>query len=179
MTADDVVGRAREAVDASARRGGIPYALGQGGMTPSAPFPWTIRGLDCTGFTAWALGISRKHPDFGWINTDYLVKDGKSAGGLFTQVPEGDVGDILVWGGRMVGKRWRYGHAGVVVATEDGKPSRVAHCSSGNWSSRRNALLITPPDIFVRNKAIAVRFHEIKRPAPLPADYGCVEGAPV
>jgi hypothetical protein len=174
MTAEEVVERAREAVEAAARRGGIPYKLGQGGMTPSAPFPWTIRGLDCTGWTAWALGFSRNHPEFGWINSDSMVKDGKSDGGLFTQVPVGDIADVLVWGGKNVSGRWRYGHAGLVMETRNGRPSLVAHCSAGNASSKRNALLITGPQVFDRNGAIAVRCHDILRPAPVE-----IEGVPV
>lgn len=180
MTADEVVERAREAVEAAARRG-VQYKLGEGGMTPSAPFPWTIRGLDCTGWTAWALGISRHHKEFGWINTDSMVADGKSPGGLFTNVDYVLPADILVWGGKMVNKRWRYGHAGLVMAAQDGKPTLVAHCSASNWSNKRNALLITGPEVFLRNKAQAVRFHEIGRPepvsVPLAADHDCVAGA--
>lgn len=163
VTETEVLERVREAVAAAARNGGIKYALGQGGMTPSAPFPWTIRGLDCTGFTAWALGISRNHPEYGWINSDSMVNDGRLPGGLFTKVDKALPGDILVWGGKSVDGRWRHGHAGVVMSATGGKATRVAHCSSGNWSSQRNALLITGPAIFDRNAALIVRCHDITK----------------
>lgn len=167
MTADEVVERAREAVHAAARRGGIKYALGQGGMTPSAPFPWTIRGLDCTGFAAWSLGISRRDPRIagGWIESTAIVRDAKTRGGLFTKVDAAEPGDLLAYGDKRVpgtGKVTQ-GHVGLVVAAESGKPLLVAHCSVGNWSRRHNALLITTPEVFTRNGAIAVRFDEVTR----------------
>jgi cell wall-associated NlpC family hydrolase len=180
MTADEVIERALEAVSAADKRGGIPYALGQGGMTPSAPFPWTIRGLDCTGWCAWALGISRKDSRIpgGWIESTAIVADGNAPGGLFTRVDEALPGDLLVWGDSVVNGKKREGHAGLVIEALNGHPLRVAHCSKSNYSNTRNALLVTAPDIFARHGAVVVRFNELDAPAAKgrkrPADQECV-----
>lgn len=166
MTADEVVERAREAVLAARRNGGIRYALGQGGMTPSAPFPWTYRGLDCTGFAAWSLGISRKDSRIqgGWIESTAIVRDGLTRGGIFTVQTEPLPGDLLAYGDEKVGSRVRQGHVGVVLEVEGDRVTEVAHCSSGNFSSTNNALLITGPQIFDRRGAVVVRFDEIGQP---------------
>ena len=166
MTADEVVERAREAVYAAARIGGIKYALGQGGMTPSAPFPWSIRGLDCTGFIAWALGISRRDARIqgGWIESTAIVRDANTRGGLFTKVDAAEPGDILAYGDRKIsGGKIAHGHVGLVTEVEDGKVVEVVHCSAGNYGSTRNALLTTGPHVFTRRNAIAIRFDEVTR----------------
>ena len=136
-------------------RGGIPYALGKGGMKPEAGVPWTLDGLDCTGFCAWALGLSRKESRIpgGWIESTMIVRDAKSAGGIFSATGDPRPSDLAVWGDRGNGQ----GHAGVIVEVGGGLPVSVVHCSKGNWNARGNALLETAATLFLRNGAIYVR----------------------
>jgi hypothetical protein len=92
------------------------------------------------------------------------VRDANTPGGLFTKVDTPLPGDVIAYGDRRVsGGKISQGHVGLITEVEDGKIIEVAHCSSGNWSQFRNALLTTGPHIFERRKAIVIRFDEVTR----------------
>jgi hypothetical protein len=143
------------------------YLLGAGGMHPDALHPWDNergRHSDCSGFVAWCCGYSRfTHDPFytnrngGWINTDAIVADGANPGGLFTRVDRAQPGDIIVFPGGVPGHS--IGHVGVISQVDaSGKPTRVIHCSGGNYRTTGDAVQETPPDVFATPKTMLVRF---------------------
>lgn len=161
MLDQEVLRRARAACSMP-----IGYKLGKGGADPLSSSPADDGLCDCTGFTAWALGIRRKTDDMfylgvngGWVNSDAIVADGKDPRGFFTQVPRDQArpGDLLVFG-RGPGRSW--GHAGVVSVVQDGVVLKAIHCSSSNWP---NAVKETRPDVFWAHGAIVVRHKDMRR----------------
>ncbi len=136
--------RARSAIGRS-----TAYRLGAGGMRPSATLG---RSSDCSGFVAWTIGIPRQLPPKtgAWLDTDCYWRGGSPvADGLFLRVDAETAlpGDLYVYpdsGGRQ-------GHIGVITGTQDGKPTRVIHCSSGNHRRSGDAVQETGCTIFERN----------------------------
>ena len=129
---------------------GTEYKLGKGGMDPAKPFP---AQCDCTGFTAYAIGIPRELPPGSgrWLDTDAYWGGGggaKKAAGhpLFTEVDKANaaVGDLLVYPDHD-GKQ---GHIGIVVATNGNGSRQVLHCSSGNWKKHQEAVRETDSAVF-------------------------------
>jgi cell wall-associated NlpC family hydrolase len=139
VTAEGAVNRARSAVGGATR-----YRLGAGGGDPALPLPTEA---DCSGFADWCLGLSR---DRTGLNTDALVRDGKTEGGLFDQVDQAKPGDLIVYPS---GNGRDYGHVGVITEVESGKPKKVVHCSSGQTP----AIQETGPELFLQRGAIVVR----------------------
>ena len=168
MTGEDVVRRARSAIGHGTR-----YKLGAGGTNPNAPHPATGGACDCSGFTAWALGVSRQtsdplYRDFngGWINTDAMVHDATRPGGLFTRLSTPRVGALAVYGRRGAGS---YGHCGVISAVEGGRIAKVIHCSSGN-DRNGDAIQETGPAVFEKPDVVFAWFDGLDvgaEPAPL------------
>lgn len=125
------------------------YRLGSGGMDPSAASPLNVNGeCDCSGFTSWVQGYSRKtsHPLYvkfngGWINTDAIVHDLKECTGIFRPLEEPKVGALLVYG--RVGSR--VGHVGIISSLD---PVRVIHCSKGNYVNTGKAIQETSDKVF-------------------------------
>ncbi len=134
MILAEIVVRAR-----SATGGGCIYQLGCGGMAPGAPVPWDDkRRCDCSGFGMWCCGLSR-HQGEEWINTDAMVEDGKTPGGLFEEVHPWDQckpGNLLVYGRARKG----YGHVGVISEADVTGPLKAIHCSSGNFRNSNDAI---------------------------------------
>lgn len=125
------------------------YGLGSGGRDPRAPDPFgtyqasagedparahrrLLRGrvwIDCSGFVAWCLGISRKLAGGAWFYTDRIVADARrqlAFDDLGYRVPVDQVrpGDVVAYGSidrDHDGKRDKIGHTGLVVAV----PARV------------------------------------------------------
>lgn len=169
-TAHDTVTRAL-----AARRLGVKYKLGAGGMDPAASTPADAGGsCDCSGFAMWCLALKRLTVDpfhvqraGGWVNTDGMVADALSDGGFLDRVQDGAAraGDLLVFGKQ---RNREYGHVGVITQVMRGQPTRVVHCSPAN---RPSAIEETGPETFARFGAIVVR-HRDAAAAPMQVHMG-------
>ena len=156
LTHDRVIDRARSVV-------GTPcvYALREGGRDPFAAHPGAK--CDCSGFVAWCYGVDRFLDNAGvphldgrpWFETTTIAADAISPFGFVAEIDWTNAlpGDLLVWGDR----NGKQGHIGIVSVVGDDGPSRVIHCSSGNFKLRGKAILDTDVAIFKRNRAIAAR----------------------
>lgn len=156
LAPDVVVERARSAISLP-----IAYKLGAGGRDPRAKTPGAE--CDCSGFVAWCLGVDRYLPRAGvpthgagdWLECSALWRDARSPYG-FTAEVEPDmarIGDLLVYpdsGGRQ-------GHVGVVSEVDSDGPTRVVHCSSGNYKSVGRAVRETGVEVFKLNRALVAR----------------------
>jgi hypothetical protein len=163
MNRDVFLARARSAIGKR-----IIYKLGGGGMRPEAPLPSNANGeCDCSGFVCWALGLSRQtaHPLYmnfngGWINTDGIVRDARRETGFFFQPEAPSPGDLIVFPSMLPTRK--VGHVGIIteVAQQDGSfvPTRVLHCSHGNFKVAQDAIAETGPAVFVNNGAIYARY---------------------
>ena len=130
-------------------------------MHPDNPHPADNNGdCDCSGFAAWALGVSRwvreGHPllgrfDGSWIETSAVARDAAKDGGVFTarDWKAARPGDLIVYGDRKSPSGASLqGHVGIVSAADDGGPLLVCHCSSGNWKKLKDAIRETPVEAF-------------------------------
>lgn len=160
MTPDQVVERARAVLGHE-----CTYHLSAGGYHPDG-LPWNSQHeCDCSGFAAWALGVSRwvkaGHPWHGsfpaeWIETTNLVRAAERGAG-FSSVPwtAAQPGDLLVWGdSKRADGTGRQGHVGVVASVGADGPKTVIHCSSGN---KPTAIQETSTDLFRKRGAIVAR----------------------
>lgn len=116
----------------------------------------------------WALGISRKtdHPLYvqfngGWINTDAMVHDANTAGGLFICLTAPRVGCLVVYGA--LPPRRKVGHVGIVTGIEPShagaRATRVLHCSHGNHRTLADAVIETDLRMFSTPDAVFVGYH--------------------
>lgn len=133
MNADQLIRRARSVIGAGCR-----YRLGKGGMDPTSRHPWNSRmQCDCSGFTSWALGFSRKVDDpfyvrhnGGWVNTDAMWTDAHEPVGMFRPIFRPTPGALVVYPGH---GRGRYGHVGIIGSVSlDGATVSIIHCASTN-----------------------------------------------
>lgn len=172
ITREEIVLKARSMIGAR-----TVYLLGAGGMHPEAAHPWDNergRHSDCSGFVAWCCGYSRFTHDTwyanrngGWINTDAIRADGLDAGGLFTAVAKAQPGDIIVFPGGVPGHS--IGHVGVISAVDsNGKPTRVIHCSAGNYRTALDAVRETGAELFATPKTLLVRYDPAASADPKP-----------
>lgn len=164
MKAVDVVVRARSQIGQKTK-----YGLGKGGYDPGGIHPFDSKGFcDCSGFTSWTCGESRKtsHPLYvnfngGWFETSSMYIDATvwKGKGSFELALEGLPGMLLVWPDRKVPGTTRVlqGHVGVIVAVEGGKPTRVVHCSAGNFRATGDAIQETDADMFERHGAVIAK----------------------
>lgn len=151
MKIDELVTRARSVIGR-----GCHYSLGCGGFDPSRTYPWDDSMFcDCSGFVAWALGVSRhtkdpwyKEHNGGWIETSAIVRDCETPYGIFAPVlpAKARPGDILVYGDRKdSGGRMRQGHVGICVDVDAKGPILVVHCSKSNDRRTGDAIRETDP----------------------------------
>src|SRR6266567_9598850 len=147
MTSDRSLERSRSMIGQ-----GTVYQLGRGGLKPEAQLWGQARTSDCSGFIAWALGIPRELPPGSghWLQTTTYWEGGGFSGPVpFKQhlIAEGIPGDLLVYpdaGGKQ-------GHIGMVTATAAHGPTRIVHCSSGNFKDTGDAIRETSPAVFNAN----------------------------
>jgi cell wall-associated NlpC family hydrolase len=138
------------------------YMLGHGGMHAEQPGPQdSLNQCDCSGFTAWCLGVSRrtenpwyKQANGGWMNTNMIFRDCATTYGVFDGIPwkEACPGDLIVFQAAPVG------HVGIVTESNnvDG-PMRVIHCSSSNYRANKDAIHETDTAVFRANGARIAR----------------------
>lgn len=157
MTPAEVVVRGRSALGK-----GTKYTLGKGGYKPTKT--WVSKESDCSGFVAWCFGVSRilKIPYYqelngGWFETSALYKDAQSTRGFVDEVllSECDIGDLFLWPDRD-GKQ---GHVGIISEVDLGLevPTKVLHCSSGNWKKYGDAIQETSTHLFLEARGIVAR----------------------
>lgn len=156
MIVTDLFTRARSA---SGRN--IKYKLGAGGMSPKSPLPANMSNeCDCSGFVCWCLGLSRQtdHPLYvkfnqGWINTDAIVYDANTQTGFFSRLEVPQPGSLIVFP-RKDSKS--VGHVGLiteVASTDSGVlPTKVIHCSSGNFRNFGDAIVETDATVFLKRR---------------------------
>jgi hypothetical protein len=128
---------------------GTVYKLGKGGFKPESSLWSQGKTADCSGFSAWALGIPREFPPGSrhWLQTTTYWEGGGFPGAVpFRQQPLAQAipGDLLVYpdsGGRQ-------GHIAIVTATDAQGPKLIVHCSSGNFRNTGDAIRETPPTVF-------------------------------
>lgn len=161
MTSAGVVARAQKALKESLAK----YKLGQGGYNPDSPLPEGSTGLcDCSGFTSWCLGVSRKSTNAflrklngGWLETTAMVKDAKTKDGLFTEFVFATPGMLICYGDTNTGQ----GHVGVITETAEGRVTKIIHCSSGASKRTGRAIAEGGPELakyFYDRGAIHIRF---------------------
>jgi hypothetical protein len=159
MTPAELIARARSAIGK-----GIKYKLGAGGLSPRSELPCNADGdCDCSGYSAWAIGLPRmtKHPlyllyanktrdtEYAWINTDSMYYDGfKRMSGYFELLQHARPGALILYPGEP--KRKLVGHVGIVSAVADNKATEVIHCSSGNFRRGGDAIAETGPEVFYK-----------------------------
>lgn len=159
------------------------YGLGAGGYNPAAALPWgdyqaragedparvkvrraqRMAWCDCSGFTSWAIGISRHAPGAisgDWISCDAMVRDARGPNAMFKQVaiPEVQLGDVLVYAGRHEnGQRVAIGHCCVVIERPDVVARfadlTVAECQAGSSPAVRRH----DGSLWDRKNGIAIR----------------------
>ncbi len=161
------------------------YLLGSGGMHPEALSAWDNdrgRHSDCSGFAAWCCGYSRQtHDPFyvgrngGWINTDSMRADGLATGGMFTAVIRAEPGDLIVFPGGIPGHT--IGHVGVISEVDStGCPTRVVHCSSGNYRRTGDAVQETGRDVFATPKTLLIRYDPAEHHEPAVPPHQLIVG---
>lgn len=124
---------------------GTIYKLGQGGFHPENTRPGDAENeCDCSGFVCWCLGMSRlsdipfyKKTYGGYIYTNSIYADAQASTGIFTQIDSPKPGALIVYPG---GDIHKYGHVGIITSVEDGKVSKVIHCSSSNYHNDKDAI---------------------------------------
>lgn len=153
--------RARSAIDR-----GCNYKLGAGGRRWHKGTPWhpLTFSCDCSGFVAWCLEVDRhtSHPFYknqngGWLETSAIYRDSQLAGvGMFDAVTWQDalLGDLLVWPDR----NGKQGHVGIVSESSPVGPSRVIHCSAGNWRLMKDAIQETSVGLWLNNGGVVARY---------------------
>ena len=136
MTRAEAVRRAQSALGHS-----LAYGNGQGGMHPEDSLPTRTGHCDCSGFVMWALGRCRFDGTLWW-DTSRIVDDAIGDHLNFARMAwsESRVGDILVYGDRMLLGKVRQGHIGLVTAAGPDGATRVIHCSKGAWSIYMDAI---------------------------------------
>lgn len=155
ISAADAIARARSQIGLK-----TIYQLGHGGMDPTSPTAADAEHkCDCTGFLPWCLKQSRHNADpfydfnGGWMNAAAIFRDAHDPKGIFTMVDweDGRPGDILVFAAVP------HGHVGLVSEADESGPTRVIHCSSGNYRALKDAIAETDPGVFIHNDGIVAR----------------------
>jgi hypothetical protein len=143
--------------------------LGHGGYNAHFDHPWDNEMLlDCSGFIAWVLGVSRHldHPWYkaqngGWLETTAIVRDCGTPFGFFTEVPRETArgGDLIVYGDHLNhdGTK-RQGHVGLISEVGESGPTQAVHCSRGNERKTGDAIQETPTGLWMVAGGIVARY---------------------
>lgn len=128
---------------------------------------WSMIGAwtcDCSGFTAWCLGISRFEKEFphygGWINTNSMLLAAKNKSGWF-EFCDPEPGCLLVYG---KSKRIKIGHVAVVKEVQsdfngkDFSKIDIVHCSASNDRNFGAAIRLTNAKVFNNKNSRFIRY---------------------
>jgi len=130
---------------------GITYELGRGGYAPTASSPAQNGKCDCSGFVAWAIGVSRDPKKNGhfWIETTLMVRDATGAQKMFVAIPSPVPGCLVAY----PDSGSRQGHTGVVTSVQ---PMTGIDCSSSAngikergfevFTKRKDSVFMVPKD---------------------------------
>lgn len=159
VTAADAIARARSQIGLK-----TIYELGHGGFDPTTPTAADAEGkCDCTGFLPWCLKKPRRIDDpfyafnGGWVNAAAIFRDTRDMDrdprGVFSRIDWklAQPGDILVFAAVP------HGHVGLVSECDENGPTRVVHCSHGNYRALNDAIAETDPGVFQHNDAVVAR----------------------
>jgi cell wall-associated NlpC family hydrolase len=157
MTRATVLTRARSGVGH-----GCAYVLGKGGMNPESATPWGEKiECDCSGFALWTVHLHR----LVWLDTTRIVQIARDLARIFVQIPWSDAkpADLIVYGDRIgTDRKEHQGHMGVISEVTHG-PTRVIHCSAGNWKRTGDAVQETGPEAWTMNQgSIVVRAYNVE-----------------
>jgi len=162
---DQLMGRARAALGHQ-----VIYKLGSGGKKAEADSPAdSENACDCSGFVAWALGLSRKTDDplykkfnGGWINTDAIIHDAKTDGGFFRQLDAPVVGALLVYGSTYKEGKRKPGHVGIVTELDsEGNAAYIIDCGSSSYKKGGDAITEREPAMFRGSNTIVAWFEAL------------------
>lgn len=132
----------------------------------AASWPASGAKIDCSGFPAWCLRISRKvdHPKYeaingGWFETTGIHADIANSWGFFEPLTVPKVGAFLVY----PDKNGHEGHMGIVSAV-NGKAglngvTHVIHCSASGWNQHGDAIRETGPQIWAAHPDTLIGWH--------------------
>lgn len=155
------------------------YKLGEGGYASDIPEPLTPK-CDCSGFVCWAIGVSRELPPKSdhWLYTNSIWEGGGDVGSnLFHRVDAKAAipGDLYVYPSD---SSHSYGHIGLIVEVEDGKPTQLLHCSKSNYTQTKDAVRITSPDVIAGNpksRIMRIDFDRLRQVAGVKAAKGIAQ----
>lgn len=152
MHVDTLISRAKSGLNKHTRY------QSPGTTPPLDAVTWPPSGakIDCSGFMAWCLRVSRKvnHPKYiqingGWFETTAIHADVANSWGFFEQLSIPRVGAFLVYPDH----DGHDGHIGVVTSVKGGSGingvSSIIHCSLGAWNTHQDAIMETPPTPFL------------------------------
>lgn len=156
MTRSEVLARARSAI-------GRPtiYRIGKGGFLPEATHPANSHAeADCSGFCAWALGISRhlEGPWYGdhgseWFETTAIATDAQGPQKRVERIEWANAvpSDLLVYGDH----DGHQGHVGLVSLADPSGPIKAIHCSNGNFKNHGDAIQETGAALWIVRGVVA------------------------
>lgn len=105
----------------------VEYRLGAGGFDPRLATPAPNGGLDCSGFTAWIMMISRR-PKAGrdwWIETTNIHRDASLDKRVFTPIEHPIAGAFVVYPDR--GRQ--QGHIGLISNVRGPRDFDIIDCT--------------------------------------------------
>lgn len=150
MTREDLVAKAMSAVGQK-----TIYDLNAGTVGAAC---------SCSRFVAWAFSLPvkldvplYKRWNGGWFESTAVYRDIESPFGFFGEVAweKARPGDVLVW----PDYAHKQGHMGIIIGVASG-PVEVVHCSLGNWRRTGDAIQVTGPEVFAKNRAKVGVWHE-------------------
>lgn len=149
---------ARVARARSAARKGIRYKLSRGGWVPRSKLPGkpgeptkdNDKGCDCSGFSAWVIGVVRgQHPQAPyWIESTQVYADATGPQRMFRRIPQPMPGCIAVYPDR----NGSQGHMGIVTEVEP--TLRGVDCSSSRSKAIGEAITERGFEFFRNNGAV-------------------------
>ncbi len=160
-TCDEVVGRARAALQWPAVKYSMTTSAGMGDhWMPASDFGFAAG--DCSDFDSHCLGVPKPPAERGaklWLGADALRGGGDGADGPVTLIEhaldDARPGDMIVYGGSWHrGQRTGVGHVEVCVEVKDGRIWTVG-CASSNKPSA--VALADKTALWRRKKAVAMR----------------------
>ena len=146
----------------------IIYKLGDGPTDPTQPITTTC---DCSGFVDWSIGLPRElpHGSGKWIYTDSIWAGGAPVKvGMFTPIgiTDAQIGDLLVYPHSGVPQHMHAGHIGIITEVTNQMPTKVIHCSLGNYNHFHDAIKITEPSVFLNTnhptRAMRIEYDVLK-----------------
>lgn len=171
MTVPELLARARSAIGRKTK-----YRMGGGSLDPRTPGPQGEDGAcDCSAYATWCLGLRKYQPDLawlravsgGWYSTNGIWWDAVlEQTGHFTEMWDPHPGCVIVYPSSVIAAAVRratfdvqsaevarapsVGHVGIITEVRSGRPTKVVHCSAGNYRRTGDAIAETGAEVFER-----------------------------